>query len=79
MNSIIVSLLLLSVAIFIMYIKDFFSILPIVTVMIMFAIDGCILYLLFKMNINKQDIAFGILISTILKVSLFTIKNIKHE
>ena len=79
MISIILALMLVSIGLFIMYIKDFFSILPIISILLMFTLDAIVIFIFYKLNINKTDIALGIFISTILKVSLFTIKNIKHE
>ena len=78
MNSIILALTLVSIGIFIMYIKDFFSILPIISIALMIAIDGLVIFIFYKLNINKTDIALGIFASTILKVISFLIIN-KHE
>ena len=78
MNSIILALMLVSIGVFIMYIKDFFSILPIISIVLMFALDAAVIYIFYKMNINKTEIALGIFASTILKVILFLIIN-KHE
>jgi hypothetical protein len=78
MNSIILALMLVSIGIFIMYIKDFFSILPIISIVLMFVLDATVIYIFYKMNINKTDIALGIFVSTILKVISFLIIN-KHE
>ena len=78
MNSIILALMLVIVGVFIMYIKDFFSILPIISIVLMFALDAAVIYIFYKMNINKTEIALGIFASTILKVILFLIIN-KHE
>ena len=70
--------MLVSIGVFIMYIKDFFSILPIISIVLMFALDAAVIYIFYKMNINKTEIALGIFASTILKVILFLIIN-KHE
>ena len=78
MNSIILSLMLVSIGIFIMYIKDFFSILPIISIVLMFVLDATVIYIFYKMNINNIDIALGIFASTILKVISFLIIA-KHE
>jgi hypothetical protein len=78
MNSIILALTLVSIGIFIMYIKDFFSILPIISIVLMIAIDALVIFIFYKLNINKTDIALGIFASTILKVISFLIIN-KHE
>ena len=78
MNSIILALMLVIIGVFIMYIKDFFSILPIMSIVLMFALDAAVIYIFYKMNINKTEIALGIFASTILKVILFLIIN-KHE
>tara|TARA_R100001460_G_scaffold7871_2_gene19799 strand:- start:68 stop:304 length:237 start_codon:yes stop_codon:yes gene_type:complete len=78
MNSIILSLMLVSIGIFIMYIKDFFSILPIISIMLMLILDATVIYIFYKMNINNIDIALGIFASTILKVISFLIIA-KHE
>jgi hypothetical protein len=78
MNSIILALMLVIIGVFIMYIKDFFSILPIISIVLMFALDAAVIYIFYKMNINKTEIALGIFASTILKVILFLIIN-KHE
>tara|TARA_R100001440_G_scaffold29658_1_gene47477 strand:- start:42307 stop:42543 length:237 start_codon:yes stop_codon:yes gene_type:complete len=78
MNSIILSLMLVSIGIFIMYIKDFFSILPIISIMLMLILDATVIYIFYKMNINSIDIALGIFASTILKVISFLIIA-KHE
>jgi hypothetical protein len=61
-----------------MYIKDFFSILPIISIVLMIAIDALVIFIFYKLNINKTDIALGIFASTILKVISFLIIN-KHE
>ena len=78
MNSIILALMLVIIGVFIMYIKDFFSILPIISIVLMFVLDATVIYIFYKMNINKTDIALGIFVSTILKVISFLIIN-KHE
>lgn len=78
MNSIILASLLVSIAIFIMYIKDFFSILPIISMILMIALDASVIFIFYKLNINKTDIALGIFASTIFKVLTFLIIN-KHE
>ena len=78
MNSIILALMLVTIGVLIMYIKDFFSILPIISIVLMFVLDAAVIYIFHKMNINKTEIALGIFASTILKVILFLIIN-KHE
>jgi len=78
MNSIILALMLVIIGVFIMYIKDFFSILPIISIILMIALDALVIFIFYKLNINKLDIALGIFASTILKVISFIIIN-KHE
>ena len=73
MNSIILALMLVRIGVFIMYIKDFFSILPIISIVLMLVLDATVIYIFYKMNINKNDIALGIFASTILKVISFLI------
>lgn len=73
MNSIILSLLLLSIALLIFYIKDFFGIFVMVSMIFMISIDASVIYIFYKLGIEKIDIAIGIFLGTILKVLFFTL------
>lgn len=71
MTGVLLALTLSIAGLAIISIKDIINTLPIVPTILMFTIDGMIIYLFYKMNVNKEDIAFGILIATILKVFMF--------
>jgi hypothetical protein len=73
MNSVILSLLLLSIALLIFYIKDFFCIFVMVSMILMLSIDASVIYLFYKLGIEKIDIAIGIFLGTILKVLFFAL------
>jgi hypothetical protein len=64
--------MLCAVGIFIIHIKEKTQIIPLASVMIMLGIDAIIIYLFYKLNVDKEDIAFGILMATILKVFMFS-------
>ena len=72
MTGILLALMLSAVSIFIIHIKDRFKVIPLASVVIMMGIDAIIIYLFYKLNTNKEDMAFGILMATILKVFIFS-------
>lgn len=72
MMSILLALMLSATGIFIIHIKEKIQIIPLASVMIMLGVDAIIIYLFYKLNVNKEDIAFGILIATVLKVFMFS-------
>ena len=72
MTGILLALMLSAVCMFIIHIKDRFKVIPLASVVIMMGIDAIIIYLFYKLNTNKEEMAFGILMATILKVFIFS-------
>lgn len=79
MSSILLSTLLVGVALVLLYIKDEFKYAPLSLIVLMFALDGLIIYCFNLSSVTKSEIAVGIMTATVLRTLLFVVNLKKHE